>query len=111
MRPLGALVFVILAAAAAWLAIANRQMVAFSLDALRPGSPASTIALPLFAVLLFGALAGLVIGAAYMLTRQRALHRELRAERERAERLQRLLGDETLGKAAPVSRQLSRTSG
>ena len=111
MRPLGAVVFVILAALAAWLAIANRQPVQFSLDAMRPGSPASSIELPLFAVLLIGALAGLVIGASYMLIRQRAVNRALKAERERAERLQRLLGDETLGKAgpAPVSRQLSRT--
>mgnify|MGYP000988196364 CR=1 FL=1 len=110
MRPLGVIVFLILAGAAAWLAIANRETVRFSLDAMRPGSPASSVELPLFAVLLIGALAGIVVGGAYMLTRQRALKAELRAERARTDRLQRLLADEALGKAvaAPAETPVRR---
>lgn len=112
MRPLGAIAFVILAGLGAWFAIANRTPVLFSLDAMRPGSPASSIELPLFAVLLVGALGGLIVGGAYMLGRQRALKAALKAERARAERLQRLLADETLGKAieTPATRRLSRIS-
>ncbi len=111
MRPLGALVFALLAGIGAWLAIANRQAVTFSLDAMRPGSAASSLDLPLFVVLLLGALAGLIVGALYMLGRQRTLKRAVKAERDRADRLQRLLADETLGRnAVPVRPQLSRIS-
>jgi uncharacterized integral membrane protein len=111
MRPVGALVFALLAGIAAWLAVANRQAVTFSLDALRPGSPVSSVELPLFAVLLLGALVGLIVGALYMLGRQRTLKRAVKAERDRADRLQRLLADETLGRTAPPVRpQLSRIS-
>lgn len=111
MRPLGALVFALLAGIAAWLAVANRQAVTFSLDALRPGAPVSSVELPLFAVLLLGALVGLIVGALYMLGRQRTLKRAVKAERDRADRLQRLLADETLGRTAPPVRpQLSRIS-
>ncbi|MBL9012131.1 MAG: DUF1049 domain-containing protein [Alphaproteobacteria bacterium] len=112
MRPLGALAFAILAALAAWLAVANRAPVTVSFDALRPGSPASSFDLPLFAVLLAGVLAGLLIGGAYMWARTLGVHRALKDERQRAARLQKLLADETLarGEAAPATRQLSRTS-
>jgi hypothetical protein len=113
MRPLGALAFVALALLAGWLAIANREAVMFSFDALAPGNPASSLKIPLFAVLLLGAMAGLIAGSLYMLWGQRALHRQIRQERARADRLQRLLADETLGKTtpAPKARQLSGTSG
>lgn len=96
MRPLGLIAFGVLAALAAWFAVANRNAVLFSLDATRPGAPGSSFEVPLFAVLLLGVFAGLVVGALYMSLRQLRLRRALKAEQARAERLQRLLSEETL---------------
>ncbi len=96
MRPLGLIAFVLLAALAAWFAVANRNAVLFSLDATRPGGAGSSVEVPLFVVLLLGVLAGLVVGALYMAAGQLRLRRDLKAERARAERLQRLLSEETL---------------
>lgn len=102
MRPLGLIAFGLLAALAAWFAVANRNAVVFSLDATRPGGAGSSFEVPLFAVLLLGVLAGLVVGALYMAMGQMKLRRALKAEQARAERLQRLLSDETL-RALPKS--------
>ena len=44
------------------------------------------------------AISGLIVGALYMLGRQRTLKRAAKTERDRADRLQRLLADETLGR-------------
>jgi uncharacterized integral membrane protein len=112
MRVLGATALVALAALAAWLAIANRDTVMFSVDALRPGAGVA-IRVPLFAVMLFGVLLGLIVGAAYMAAPQLRLRRQLKEERDRADRLQRLLADETLAKHHParVKVPLSRISG
>ena len=96
MRPLGLIAFVVLAGIAAWFAVANRNAVLFSLDATRPGGPGSSFEVPLFAVLLLGVLAGLIVGALYMTGRQVALRRALKAEQAWAARLQRLLSEETL---------------
>lgn len=96
MRPLGLIAFALLAALAAWFAVANRNAVLFSLDATRPGGEGSSIEVPLFAVLLLGVLIGLIVGALYVMVGQFRLRRELRAERARSERLQRLLSEETL---------------
>lgn len=100
MRPLGLIAFAILAALAAWLAVANRTAVVFSLDAFRAGDPASSAEIPLFLVLLLGALAGMVIGALYMIGRQMRLSRRLAEETARADRLQAMLADEVLSKAS-----------
>lgn len=96
MRPLGLIAFALLTALAAWFAVANRNAVLFSFDATRPGAPGSSVEVPLFAVLLLGALIGLIVGALYMAAGQFRLRRALRAEQARAERLQRLLSEETL---------------
>jgi uncharacterized integral membrane protein len=57
-------VFVPLAVVLIALAVANRDLTAFTLDPFNPGNPALTLQLPLF-VLLFAALAiGLVVGSA-----------------------------------------------
>lgn len=96
MRPLGLIAFGLLAAVAAWFAVANRNAVVFSLDATRPGAPGSSAEVPLFAVLLVGVLAGLIVGALYMLAGQGRLRRRLREEEARNARLQRLLSEETL---------------
>ena len=100
MRPLGAIAFALLIALAAWLAIANRVPVLFSLDALHPGDPRASAELPLFVVLFLGVLAGLVIGALYMLPGRARLRARLEEETERAGRLQALLAEETLAAAA-----------
>lgn len=112
MRPLGAVAFVVLAGLAAWLAVANREAVIFSFDALRPGAAGAAIRVPLFAVMLFGGLLGLIVGAVYMAVPAARLKRQLKAERLRADRLQRLLADETLAKheTGPVSPLPSRIS-
>ncbi len=96
MRPLGLIAFVLLAALAAWFAVANRNAVIFSLDATKPGAAGWLFEVPLFEVLLLGVVAGLVVGALYVLGRQGRLRRALKAEQLRAERLQRLLSEETL---------------
>jgi uncharacterized integral membrane protein len=58
------MVFVPLAIVLIALAVANRDLTAFTLDPFNPGNPALTLQLPLF-VLLFAALAiGLVVGSA-----------------------------------------------
>lgn len=98
MRPLGALGFLIVAALAVWLAVANRSFVTFSVDAMNPGAPGTSMAVPLFGVLLIGVLAGLIGGGIYMISVQRQLKREIRQERERAEKLQAMIAEETLAK-------------
>ncbi len=110
MRPLGAAAFVIVAALAVWLAVANRDSVIFSFDALHAGSPGAAIRVPVFGVLLLGGLAGLVVGALYMAVPIARLKRALRAEQERADRLQRLLADETLAHQSGPKPRLSRIS-
>lgn len=111
MRALDALTLIVLAALAAWLAVANRDAVMFSIDAVR--SDGAAIRVPLFAVMLFGVLLGLIVGAAYMAVPQVRLRRQLREERARADRLQRLLAAETLAKheSTPVRFPPSRISG
>ena len=57
-------VFVPLAVVLIALAVANRDLTAFTLDPFNPGNPALTVQLPLF-VLLFAALAiGMLVGSA-----------------------------------------------
>ena len=100
-------VFVPLAIILIALAVANRDLAAFTLDPFNPGNPALTVQLPLF-VLLFAALAlGMIVGSlatwikqgryrklarqrgqeAEMLRRQRSARSGSRAARYRARRL------------------------
>lgn len=80
------LIFVPLAIVLIALAVANRSLVAFTIDAFNPGSPSLTWQVPLFA-LLFAALAsGLLIGsfATWLAQgRHRRAARQHRAETER----------------------------
>jgi uncharacterized integral membrane protein len=76
------LVFVPLAVILIALAVANRGMVAFTLDPFNPGNPGLTVQLPLF-VLLFAAIAlGLVVGSAATWWRQ-GRYRKLARRRDR----------------------------
>jgi uncharacterized integral membrane protein len=58
------IVFVPLAIALIALAVANRELVAFTLDPFHPGNPALTLKLPLFVFLFVALLVGVLIGSA-----------------------------------------------
>jgi len=78
-------VFVPLAVILVALAVANREMVAFTVDPFNPGNPGLTVTLPLF-IFLFAALAlGMVVGSLATWIRQgryRKLARQRGAEAE-----------------------------
>ena len=75
-----AVVFVPLAIVLVALAVANREMVAFTIDPFNPGNPALTVTWPFF-IFLFAALAlGLVIGSLVTWIRQ-GRHRKLARQR------------------------------
>ncbi len=57
-------VFVPLAVILIALAVANRELVDFTLDPFNPGNPALTLKLPLFVLLFLAVAAGLVVGSA-----------------------------------------------
>jgi hypothetical protein len=67
----------------AWIAIANRGKVSVSFDPFSQSSPALTIDVPLYAVFLAGALAGLVLGASGAWLAQ-GRHRRAAREAKRA---------------------------
>jgi hypothetical protein len=78
-------VFVPLAVILIALAVANREMVAFTVDPFNPGNPALTLTLPFF-IFLFAALGlGMIVGGAVTWVRQgryRKLARQRRLEAE-----------------------------
>jgi hypothetical protein len=78
-------VFVPLAVILIALAVANREMVAFTVDPFNPGNPALTISLPFF-IFLFAALGlGMIVGGVVTWIRQgryRKLARQRRLEAE-----------------------------
>ena len=78
-------VFVPLAVILIALAVANREMVAFTVDPFNPGNPALTVTLPFF-IFMFVALAlGMIVGAVVTWLRQgryRKLARQRRLEAE-----------------------------
>jgi uncharacterized integral membrane protein len=80
------------------LAVANREMVSFTLNPFVPGDPALTFTAPLFAFL-FGALAvGVVIGGCATWLRQ-GRYRKIARERSReADRLKARAEDEKLAR-------------
>lgn len=57
-------IFIPLAVILVALAVANREMVAFTLDPFHPGNPALTLHLPLFVFLFIAMVIGLLIGSA-----------------------------------------------
>ena len=82
-------VFVPLAIILIALAVANRGVVAFTLDPFNPGNPGLTIQVPLF-VLLFAALAlGVLIGSAATWFKQGRYRRLARERAQEADRLRR----------------------
>jgi hypothetical protein len=99
-RIVTALLLVPLATLLVAFAVANRQSVIISFDPFEPMQPAYAVALPLFALVLFLAIAGVVVGGVAAWLKQskwrRAARlaqgqaRELRAE---VERLKRRVGE------------------
>src|SRR4051812_27749237 len=63
-------VFVPLAIVLIALAVANRELVAFTVDPFHPGNPALTLKLPLFVFLFLALLVGMLIGSAATWVRQ-----------------------------------------
>jgi uncharacterized integral membrane protein len=63
-------VFVPLAIILIALAVANRELVAFTIDPFNPGNPALTLTLPLFIYLFLALVAGMVIGSVVTWFRQ-----------------------------------------
>jgi uncharacterized integral membrane protein len=106
-RIVTALVLIPLAILLAAFAVANRQSVIVSFDPFDPADPAYALVLPLFALILFLAIGGVVVGGVAAWLRQgkwrRAARlaqgqaRELRAE---VERLKRRVGEPV--EAVPV---------
>ena len=75
------IVFVPLAIILVALAVANRELVAFTLDPFNPGNPALTLKLPLFVFLFLALVVGLVVGSAATWLKQ-GRYRRLARQRE-----------------------------
>ncbi|BCH20501.1 hypothetical protein MesoLjLc_02860 [Mesorhizobium sp. L-8-10] len=97
-------VFVPLAIILIALAVANRGLVAFTLDPFNPGNPALTVQLPLFVLLFAAVLAGLLIGSSVTWWRQ-GRYRKL--ARRRDQELQSL---RAVAPAGQQSTAVSRTA-
>jgi uncharacterized integral membrane protein len=67
------------------LAVANRGLVAFTVDPFNPGNPAFTAELPLFVLLLLAALVGLIVGSAATWLRQGRYRKLARQRGQEAE--------------------------
>ena len=63
-RILIVVIFIPLAVVLIALAVANRELVAFTLDPFNPGNPALTLRLPLFVLLFLALVVGLLVGSA-----------------------------------------------
>jgi uncharacterized integral membrane protein len=74
-------VFVPLAIILIALAVANRELVAFTLDPFNPGNPALTLALPLFVLLFLALVIGLLVGSMATWLKQ-GRYRRLARQRE-----------------------------
>src|SRR5262245_60046077 len=74
-------VFVPLAVILIALAVANRELIAFTFDPFNPGNPALTLHLPLFVFLFLTLVAGVLIGSAATWLKQ-GRYRKLARQRE-----------------------------
>ncbi|MEQ9142969.1 MAG: LapA family protein [Parvibaculaceae bacterium] len=84
-----------------YLAVANRHRVLFSLDPFSPDNPALALEVPLFAVVLFAVLLGILIGGAAAWTRQGRWRKEARQKRRDVKRLEDEVSETT--RNLPVS--------
>ncbi len=69
------------------LAVANRQMTAFTFDPFNPGNAALTLQLPLFVMLFLALLVGMVIGGAATWLKQGRYRKEARVKRREVQNL------------------------
>lgn len=69
------------------LAVANRQMTAFTLDPFNPGNGALTVQLPLFVMLFVTLIVGMVIGGLATWLRQGRYRKEARVKRREVQNL------------------------
>ncbi len=69
------------------LAVANRQLTAFTLDPFNPGNAALTLQLPLFVLLFLTLIAGMVIGGAAAWLKQGRYRKEARVKRREVQNL------------------------
>jgi uncharacterized integral membrane protein len=97
-------VFVPLAVILVTLAVANRELVDFTLDPFNPGNPALTLKLPLFVFLFIAIMVGLVVGSAATWIKQ---GRYRRLARQRAQEVQGLR-DASRAAPPPASAALPR---
>ena len=96
-------VFVPLAVVLVALAVANRELVALTLDPFHPGNPALTLELPLFVFLFLALVVGVLIGGAATWFKQ-GRFRKLARQREQEVRSLR----DAAVRAAPPRAALSR---
>jgi uncharacterized integral membrane protein len=95
-------IFVPLAVILIALAVANRELVDFTLDPFNPGNPALTIKLPLFVFLFLAIVVGLVVGSVATWLKQ---GRYRRLARQRA---QEVKGLRDTSRTAPAAVALPR---
>lgn len=86
-RLLLVVIFIPLAVILIALAVANRELVAFTLDPFNPGNPVLTIKLPLFVFLFLALVIGLLVGSAVTWLKQ-GRYRKL--ARQRGEQVRNL---------------------
>lgn len=92
-------VFVPLAAILVSLAVANRELVAFTVDPFNPGNPALTLTLPLFIFLFLAIGVGMIIGSLATWIRQGRYRKLARQRAVEAENLRQAI------KTVPVASQ------
>jgi uncharacterized integral membrane protein len=92
-------VFVPLAVILIALAVANRELVAFTIDPFNPGNPALTLTLPLFVFLFLALVVGIMIGSLATWLRQGRYRKLARQRGVEAENLRQAI------KRAPAAPQ------
>ena len=100
-------VFVPLAIILVALAVANRELVAFTLDPFNPGNPALTLTLPLFVFLFLALVVGLIVGSAATWIKQGRYRRLARQREQEVESLR----DAAIRAPPPKVRALPKPSG
>lgn len=99
-------VFVPLAIILVALAVANRNLVAFTVDPFNPGNPALTMQMPLFMLLFAAMVLGLVIGSFATWIKQ-GRYRKL--ARQRSQEAEQLRQEAARANTAPASTALAHS--
>ena len=102
-------VFVPLAIILVALAVANRNLVAFTVDPFNPGNPALTMQMPLFMLLFAAMVLGLVIGSFATWTKQGRYRKLARQRSQEAEQLRQEAARANTVPAAPASTALAHS--